>query len=255
MKIGFPLTQDGVDEAKSLVNINAAKFWAVMSVESRGFGFLSDRRPKVLFERHIFFRETGGAYSHTHPKICNKTPGGYGKGGANQHLRLNEAIALDRIAARKSASWGVGQVMGFNAEAAGFTDVEDLVAQMSESEDAQMLGMFNFIKENKLAKYLENEQWEEFAKRYNGKGYKKNKYHTKLVKANNLYEHHPTPNIDVRTAQTCLTYLGFNPKGIDGVFGNNSQAALIRFQRKNGYPQTGKLDSDILEDLIEGAFQ
>lgn len=255
MTKGLPLTVEGIEKAQDLVNINEAKFWAVMSVESRGFGFLLDRRPKILFERHIFFRQTNGAFAVSHPDICNKKPGGYGAGGAKQYDRLDRAIALDRVSALKSASWGVGQVMGFNAEIAGFSDVESMVAAMYKSEDSQMLGMFNFIKSQNLGKYLENKQWEEFAKRYNGPGYKKNKYHIKLEIANNRYEHHPPPNIIVRGAQTCLTYLGFNPKGMDGVFGMNTQNALIRFEKSNGLPADGKLDQYVLKLLFKLAFQ
>jgi len=35
----------------------------------------------------------------------------------------------------RSASWGLGQVMGFNAEDVGFANVDALVAACVESED------------------------------------------------------------------------------------------------------------------------
>lgn len=251
---GLPITERAIAKASDHLDIDGPRFWAVMSVESRGFGFLKDRRPKILFERHVFHRETAGRFSSDHPDISNKKAGGYGAGGANQYARLERAIALDREAALKSASWGVGQVMGFNAEIAGFSGVEDMVKEMMASEDAQMLGMFNFIKHHKLEKYLKNGDWEGFAKRYNGSGYKKNKYHTKLEIAFNKYLLHPPPNITVRTVQTCLTYLNYDPKGIDGIFGDNSQRALMRYEKAVGLPVDGRIDDTVVKRLLADAF-
>ena len=102
---GFPVTEQGVKDAQEIVDIDVPKFWAVMS-ESRGFGFLSDRRPKILFERHIFHKRTGGKFSAKHPDISNRNAGGYGAGGGHQYVRLEKAIKLDRKAALESASWG-----------------------------------------------------------------------------------------------------------------------------------------------------
>jgi hypothetical protein len=147
---GFPVTEQGVKDARKIVAIDVPKFWAVMSVESRGFGFLSDRRPKILFERHIFHKRTGGKFSTKHPDISNPNAGGYGPAGANQYVRLEKAIKLDRTAALESASWGVGQVMGFNASDAGFPDVQTMVDAMKDAEDAQMIAMFNFIEKKRL---------------------------------------------------------------------------------------------------------
>jgi hypothetical protein len=35
---------------------------AVLTVETLGSGFLPDRRPRILFERHFFPSETKGAF-------------------------------------------------------------------------------------------------------------------------------------------------------------------------------------------------
>lgn len=48
---------------------------------------------------------------------------------------------------------------------------------------------------------------------------------------------------DVKLLQTALKALGFNPHGIDGIFGSNTLSALKAFQKANGISQTGKLDS------------
>ena len=53
---------------------------------------------------------------------------------------------------------------------------------------------------------LRDHDWEEFARRYNGAGYGRNQYDVKLEAAVRLYEK-TLPDLDVRAAQACLTYL------------------------------------------------
>ncbi|RYH08241.1 peptidoglycan-binding domain-containing protein [Tropicimonas sp. IMCC6043] len=54
---------------------------------------------------------------------------------------------------------------------------------------------------------------------------------------------------DRRTIQQQLTLLGFEPRGVDGVFGSGSRAAISRFQAKNGFPETGFLNATQIERL------
>src|SRR5262244_3790371 len=131
----LPLEQEGAGEITESLQIGMAELWAVLTVETRGFGFLPDRRPLILFERHIFSRETVARFDDAHPDLSNPSPGGYGSGGAAQYERLARAIQLDRRAALRSASWGLGQVMGFNALSAGFVDVEEMTKKMVASEN------------------------------------------------------------------------------------------------------------------------
>ena len=64
---------------------------------------------------------------------------------------MAKAIALNRTAALKSTSWGLGQVMGFNAAKVGFANVNALVTASQESEDAQLGAMVAFIDQANLA--------------------------------------------------------------------------------------------------------
>ena len=118
--------------AVRIIDADALRMWAVLGVETSGCGFRPDRRPKILFERHVFSRETDGRWDRSHPELSNSTPGGYSGGGPDQYLRLQKAMALDRRAALRSESWGVGQVMGFNAVNDGFADVEKMVDAMAQ---------------------------------------------------------------------------------------------------------------------------
>jgi hypothetical protein len=47
-----PLSEQGLSNALDLLKVGAAEIWTVVSVETRGCGYLPDRRPLILYERH-----------------------------------------------------------------------------------------------------------------------------------------------------------------------------------------------------------
>lgn len=126
------LSSDGLATLAGNLNVHAPEIWAVLAVETSGCGYLPDRRPQILFERHVFHRLTNGQYDDG--DISDPTSGGYGPRGAPQYDRLARAIGKDRSAALQSASWGIGQIMGMNYAKAGFQNVEEMVVAMSGSE-------------------------------------------------------------------------------------------------------------------------
>jgi len=142
------LSSDGLADVATSLGVHAPEIWAVLSVETRGCGYLPDRRPQILYERHIFHRLTNGKFDSS--DISNASPSGYGATGAHQYDRLAAAIEKNRTAALQSASWGLGQIMGKNSAAAGFRNVEDMVTAMSDSEDAQLAAMARFLVAGKL---------------------------------------------------------------------------------------------------------
>jgi hypothetical protein len=248
-----PLSEDGLQLAATTTGVGMPALWAVMTVETKGCGFLADRRPQILFERHIFHRRTGGRFDNKAPDLSAPTSGGYGTAGASQYDRLERAIDLDRNAALESTSWGLGQIMGFNAAQAGYFAVEPFVTAMCDSEDAQFDGMMAFIKANQLSEYLRQGDWANFAARYNGRDYKKNNYDAKLAKASARFTVGPLPNLRVRTTQLLLTYLRYSPGGVDGWFGPNTQKTLLRFQADHGLPPSGQPDDATFTALTREA--
>lgn len=197
----------------------------MLDVETRGFGFLKDRRPQILFERHIFHNLTNGRYDNGNADISNAKTGGY-VGGSDEYPRLEKAMKLDQTAALKSVSWGIGQVMGSNYEVAGFNSVDHMVAEMVKDENAQLRVMENFIKDKGLAGALQSQDWSSFARGYNGAGFKKNDYDTRLAAAHAKFKV-STPDLALRTAQAALLYLGFDPGPVDGVHGRRTHSALM----------------------------
>jgi hypothetical protein len=152
---GQPLTRAGLNKALGILGLgpnDAAYIWTVIEVETagltQGFGFRVDRRPQILFERHIFCKRTEGCFDGEAPDISGPA-GGYGS-LAEQYIKLEKAIALCAKAklgiepALKSASWGMGQVMRFNHEAAGFTSAASMARAMVRGEDEQLAAMARF---------------------------------------------------------------------------------------------------------------
>ena len=58
---------------------------------------------------------------------------------------------------------------------------------------------------------------------------------------------------DRRRIQTALSILGFDPRGIDGIFGPGTRAALSAWQRDNRFEATGFLTADQIARMSEQA--
>jgi peptidoglycan hydrolase-like protein with peptidoglycan-binding domain len=246
----LPLNRDGLTVAAGHVDVDPIALWSVVVVETSGCGFLPDRRPDILFERHIFSTRTGRRFDASHPEISGRA-GGYGRPGAHQYERLAEAIACDRRAALESASWGLGQVMGFNATSAGFRDAEHMVAQMMHSENEQILGMVRFMRTTGMHAALQRRDWTAFARRYNGPGFAQNRYDEKLAATHSSLSSGGLPDLDVRAVQLLLTYHGFNPGPIDGAPGKRTRAAIAAFTARHKLSAISANHRELLAALRE----
>lgn len=191
--------QDLIDFA-NYHNLELAIVKAVNEVESGGKGFLVDGRPKILFEGHVFWRELEKRNINCSDYINNQTQNilyqNYTKkyyiGGQGEYERLEKAINLNQDvrfsdAAYASASWGLYQIMGFNALALGYNNLSEFIEKMYRNEGEQLKAFGLFLDHNDLIKVLKNKNWAEFALRYNGKGYKTNRYDEKLMRAYTKY--------------------------------------------------------------------
>lgn len=184
---------DVLREAAERLGVPVASILAICEVESNGGGFLTDGRPKILFERHIMYRRLKQAgldaddLARRFPAFVNPAPGGY-KGGTQEWYRLELARQIHRASADESASWGAFQIMGFHWRRLGYTSIGDFVTAMQQGEAAQLDGFIRFIAADAaLRKALASGKWAAFAKGYNGPDYKKNDYDTKLAAAYERY--------------------------------------------------------------------
>lgn len=178
------ITDKAYKKAAETLKCPVAAIKAVAQVEASGSGFLPDGQPKILFEAHHFSELTGGKYDKSHPNISSpKWNRSLYKGGAREHERLAEAVKLDREAALQSASWGKFQIMGSNYDACGYSSVQAFINAMYKDEDAHLEAFVNFVKHERMDQFLRAKDWERFARRYNGPGYRANNYHEKLANA------------------------------------------------------------------------
>ena len=182
------ISEADIRELADLHNVRPAHLDAVLKVEAAGEGFLLHEhppaRPRILFEAHLFWRLTPKPVSKTRPDLSSpRWNRKLYKGGSAEWNRLRDACEFDARQALKSASWGLGQVLGMNYEVAGCKSIEQFVVEAFSGERAQLQHMLNFIENNGLMGHLRAGRWASFAKGYNGAGYRKNRYDEKLAAA------------------------------------------------------------------------
>lgn len=252
---------EAVRKAAKDNSIDEAKLLALVSVESSGTPLWKvggALLPPIRFEGHYFYaRLTGSKLKEAIEQgLASKTVGGV-KNPRSYEARyelLARAKKIDLHAAMESVSWGAGQVMGANWQSLGYKDVVDLVAQ-SHTVYGQVDMIVRYLKVNNLIVPLNQKKWEVVAEGYNGKGFRKGKYHIKLAEAYALYSGMPTSDYasedlaGVMQMQTMLNKLGPYNLEVDGDFGNKTKAALIDFQIKNGLVGDGKYGPISKEEL------
>lgn len=168
---------------------------AVAEVESSGAGWFNSGLPKILYERHYFYR-----YSKILKDVLGlgwigaKSSGGYtedvNKNGINDSWeKLSHAVCIDPDAALKSVSIGSFQVMGCWYKELGYDHPLDMLWDARNSEYAHYKMLVGFI--IKVARIQPHflrisgkaETNIPFVRAYNGVAYAKNDYHNKLARA------------------------------------------------------------------------
>lgn len=183
-----PLTKELAAAAAAELGVEVASLRAIAQVESAGSGFDAKGRPTILYERHVFGRNTDpkGKFNTQYPDISAAVPYAKGTFGntEQQWIKLAQAFELDPEAALRAPSWGMFQILGENFRAAGFPDVRSFVAEMFRSPAGHLRALVGFIKANpSIHLGLKNRDWAAVALGYNGKGYKTYDYDNKLAAA------------------------------------------------------------------------
>jgi hypothetical protein len=258
-------TAKEIEKTASEFGIEPAALLAVAEIESGGsvFAVIEGRQePLIRFEGHYFDRRLSGeAQARARAAGLASPNAGVVANPASQAARwelLERAAAIDRKAAYESVSWGLGQVMGAHWEWLGFADVAALAKEARKGAGGQARLMARFIEKSGLREALERHDWEAFAREYNGPGFRKNAYDTKLAAA---YRRHA--GIDaapagsgagadsppallgrgsageaVRDLQRNLSALGY-PLAVDGIFGKDTEKAVRALQRDHGLDADG----------------
>jgi hypothetical protein len=161
---------DELQEFADKLGASLKQIKAVALVESSGGGFTDTGRPKILFERHYFWRLTGGRFGAS--AWSQPTGGGY---DGDSWSKLCLAACQDPAAAFGSCSWGKFQIMGAHWKALGYPTVLDFVWELSRTEAAHYDAFARFIEANNLTMALRRIDGNPanclaFARGYNGKG-------------------------------------------------------------------------------------
>jgi peptidoglycan hydrolase-like protein with peptidoglycan-binding domain len=254
------------------IGVGEDELKAFIEVESRGKGFDEEGRPIILTEPHVFYRNLPRA------KRAEAVKKGlaYPKWGSKPYPRtqdaryewLEKAMEIDSSAALKACSWGLTQILGENYKAAGYDSVEEMVTSFMDDEENHLLACVNFLETHGLDDDLRAHRWEAVARGYNGAGYRKNKYHTKLKAAYAKYAKLPDyidvgsdddeddvgeldldvrgvkqpklPKYEIMAIQKKLRELGFYQVGkVDGFWGPSTTGAIAAFQAWKGLPVDG----------------
>lgn len=238
---------------------DAAAILAIAEVESAGIPFWTvngKQVPAIRFEGHYFHRILNGSKREraireglAHPR-AGRIPNP--RSWAARYALLERAKRIDKDAAIRSCSWGLGQVMGEHYKSFGFKTPQDLVDVAMSGVAGQVELMIRFIDRNGLRPLIEQRNWAAFARAYNGPAYKKNRYDTKMAKA---YRRYAGAEIiedgSLSDIQSDLAELGYTVGPIDGLMGPKTKQAIIKFQRDEGLVEDGLPGMMTVEALNE----
>jgi N-acetylmuramidase len=166
-------------------DIDAIK--AVAEVESDGRGFTANGRLMCLFEGHKFHKFTKGRFSKSHPTLSYPVwvKKYYKKSYDKEYSeRFSAAFLLDPDAAMMATSWGAFQIMGEHHNDCGFDTVGEFLDFLKADIGNHLRAFVAFINHNNAMKQaLQEKNWQKFAYRYNGEGYRQNDYDRKMAEA------------------------------------------------------------------------
>jgi len=173
------LTDIQINELALKNSYQPAALKALIAVESGGRGFADDGKIIIQFEPSWFKRKA--PYTPSGLWSVNKV-----ERQSAEWVAFNDAFTKNPTAAMESTSIGMMQVMGFHWKELGFKSVGEMWDYAKESEANQVDLAIRFIKKNKkLDQALINLDWSRVAYFYNGEGYRKFNYDTRLVAAYN----------------------------------------------------------------------
>lgn len=148
---------------------------------------------------------------------------------------FREAWAEAPNAALRACSWGAPQIMGFNAEAAGFASAREMVEAMADAEDAHLEAFVRLNLSKNLATKLRAHDWLGYAEVYNGEG-QPAVYARRMESAYRRHSGQKSPMVLKVGARGEAVKRLQRALGIedDGAFGPETDAAVRSFQADRG---------------------
>ena len=183
-----------LEMAKSLGDTTTKRINAVAQVESSGFGWFDNGLPKILYERHYFYKFVLKSINWlSFGQLAAPSSGGYtvdvDKNGVNDNWdKLAAAVCINPDGALQSVSIGSFQVMGKWYKDCGYAHPIDMLWDARNGEYGHYKMLVGFIKANKLTKQFLSISTiaaanVPFVRAYNGPAWEKNDYANKLARA------------------------------------------------------------------------
>ncbi len=186
-----PLNDGAFERAAGPYGYDADVLRAIWRVESGKGAFAHDGRLTILCEKHVFFkylpkdmRADAVAMGIARRKWIHPKKGGYSDQGSTvkKYRMFKRMVDYHPAAALMAISMGGPQIMGFNAEAAGFSNALDMFNKMRDGEQAQLDGLIRLLRSFGLNDAIRHKQWSVIARKYNGSG-QVTRYATALANA------------------------------------------------------------------------
>ena len=261
-----------ISDAATKAGIEAACLLALVEVETSGSPFEKDgRTPTLLYERHIAWRQAAkvsracqAAFARlglASPKWSKATQYKDQGTSAGRLAVIAKARGVNEEVANQSASWGLGQTMGFLYAELGFNSASEMVDHLAGNVAAQLDCLIGELNNKHLVAALNAHEWATVARGYNGAGYAANRYDARLAdawkrwvrKTASTAPPHAPDDLsadEITDLQRKLRRLGYASVGNpDGKFGTKTVGALAQFQAHEGLPVSGRLDAATREAL------
>jgi hypothetical protein len=178
--------EDEPEQPMTYQAIDPYMLQAIIDVESNGFPFTDDDKPTIRFEAHIFRQQLANEASfREHFQVADERPWvsqqWYKDEGGDwapihtgqqrtEYRALQIAERLNREAAYRSISMGMGQTMGFNHARLGYPSAYAMW-QAYHDETQQVLGAINYLlSDAALMQAIQRKDWRTIARLYNGAG-------------------------------------------------------------------------------------
>ena len=191
----------------------------------------------------------------------------FGETSKDRCARFEAMVAVDETAAYESCSWGLPQIMGFNAESIGYAGAKAMVeAWMASGVEEQIEAMVRLWDHMGIRSAVIAGQWEAMAEKWNGPRWRKFDYAPKLARADatwharlgtggvdfasdptmlQLGDHGPA----VEALQRVLTAKRYTVR-VDGDFGASTEIQVVGFQKQHGLTPDGKVGPETRRALI-----
>jgi peptidoglycan/xylan/chitin deacetylase (PgdA/CDA1 family) len=192
-------------EKASEIGVSPASIAAVIYVETAGQAFGEDGRMTIKFEPCVFYEMWGSNQTEEFSQYfeCNRPNDRFRESATENftelhgdHFREWTAFSLARTlnedAAMRSISMGLGQIMGFNYHAIGYSSANEMFNALSNSTKSQLDALFLALSyKDATGKScldpLKTEDYVLFANCYNGEG-RDQEYGSRISQAAESYK-------------------------------------------------------------------